>query len=220
MLESVRAIILRLANETGWGYGRILGELKKLRRRSRTSSRRLGSCPGPRKARVHRTNNHVATRRVYCSPCCFQPNTKWMARQVEVFLDHARSEGLRVEHVTRDRDGMFVNISCDAILKQAGVRVITTAPHVPKRNAYVERWIQSIKSECLRYFIVCGQRHFDFLVSSYLEFFDTVRPHQGVGNRPLADEWREVDGPLVPGEHLVCHSRLGGLLPHYERKAA
>jgi hypothetical protein len=72
----------------------------------------------------------------------------------------------------------------------------------------------------LRYFIVCGQRHFDFLILSYVEFFNTVRPHQGVGNRPLAGEWREVDDPIQPDERVVCHSRLGGLLRHYERQAA
>jgi putative transposase len=257
-LESVREIVVRIAKQTGWGYGRILGELKKLRIHAVSEStfknilKEEGMLPRPKRGQVtwdeflkmHAETLwqidffskpiwtrkglrqcfvlafiHVATRRVYCSPCSFQPNAKWMERQAEGFLDHARSASLRVDHVTRDRDGMFVT-QFDAVVKNAGARVIPTAPHAPNQNVYIERWIQSIKSECLRNFIVCGQRHFDFLISSYVDFCNTLRPHQGVGNRPLSGKWIESDDPLAPGEQVVCHSRLGGLLRHYERRAA
>jgi putative transposase len=76
------------------------------------------------------------------------------------------------------------------------------------------------KYECLNHFIVFGQQHFDFLILSYVDFYNTLRPHQGVGNRPLPGEWRESDDPLEPDEQIVCRSRLGGLLRHYERQAA
>jgi hypothetical protein len=61
-----------------------------------------------------------------------------------------------------------------------------------------------------------GQRHFDFLISSYLDFYNTLRPHQSLNNRPLTGEWIESDDPLDPGERIVCDSRLGGLLRHYK----
>lgn len=145
---------------------------------------------------------HVATRRVYCSPCCFQPNAQWMQRQAEVFLDRARSAGLRADHVTRDRDGKFV-AEFDAILKNSGTRVIPIAAHAPNQNVYIERWIRSIKDECLRHFIVFGQRHFDFLISSYVDFYNTLGPHQGVGNRPLSGTTS-----AVPPEALLDLNRF------------
>ena len=257
-LESVRDIVIRIAKETGWGYGRILGELRMLRIRyvSRTTVKNIlkeeGLGPSPRRGpgtwddflKQHAETLwqidffskciwtprglrqcfvlafiHVASRRVFCSPCSFKPDPKWMEQQAEVFLDHACSEGMRVDYVTRDRDGKYT-AQFDAVFKNAGARVIPTAPHAPNQNVYIERWIKSIKHECLNHFIVFGQRHFDFLISSYVDYYNTLRPHQGVGNRPLAGNWDDSDGPLDPGERLICHTRLGGMLRHYERRAA
>lgn len=82
--------------------------------------------------------------------------------------------------------------------------------------------MRSIRYECLNHFIVFGKKHFDFLVQSYLEFYNTARPHQGVdiGNRPLTGKWPEVDDPLAAGEQIVCIEELGGVLKRYERRAA
>ncbi len=246
-LESVREIVVRIAKETGWGYGRILGELRKLRIHcvGRTTVKNIlkqeGLLPGPRRGpgtwdefvKMHAETLwqidffskciwtprglrqcfvlaflHVATRRVFVSPASFKPDAKWMQRQGRAFLDYAHREGIRVDYVTRDRDGEFVS-DFDAALKGAGVRVITTAPQAPNQNAFVERWVKSIREECLQHFIVFGQQHFDFLISSYADYYNTRRPHQGVGNRLLSGPWPKVDDPLQEGEQVVCHPRLG-----------
>jgi putative transposase len=257
-LESIREIVIRIAKETGWGYGRILGELKKLRIRPIAQStiknilKEEGMLPRPWRGpgtwdeflKMHAETLcqidffskciwtpkglrqcfvlaflHVATRRVYVSPCSFKPDAKWMKQQAEVFLDHARNQGLRVEMINRDRDGKYV-ADFDAVFKDAGVRVITTAAHAPNQNAFIERWIQSIKQECLRNFIVFGQKHFDFLVAEYTSYYNELRPHQGIKNKPPTGEWRDSDEPIRNGEAVVCKTRLGGLLRHYERRAA
>jgi putative transposase len=74
----------------------------------------------------------------------------------------------------------------------------------------------------LNFFLVFGQKHFDYLVSSYLSHYNSVRPHQGsdIGNKPLTGTWPEVDEPLAEGEQIVCIESLGGVLKHYERRAA
>jgi putative transposase len=257
-LESIREIIVRIAKETGWGYGRILGELRKLRIRcvGRTTVRNIlkqeGLTPGPRRGpgtwseflKMHAETLwqidffskcvwtprglrqcfvlaflHIATRRVFISPASFKPDAQWMERQGRAFLDYALSQGLRVDQVTRDRDGKFVT-EFDAVLRGAGARVIPTAPQAPNQNAFVERWVRSIRDECLRHFIIFGQQHFDFLVSSYVDFYNTLRPHQALNNRPLTGTWCDAHDPLKPDEQVVCRSRLGGLLRHYERVAA
>jgi transposase InsO family protein len=257
-LESIREIVVRIAKETGWGYGRILGELKKLRIRAIGQStiknilKDAGMLPRPKKGpgtwdeflKMHADTLcqidffskciwtrkglrqcfvlaflHVATRRVDVSPCTFQPDAKWMKQQAEAFLDHARSKGLRVETVNRDRDGKYVP-DFDAVFKNAGVRVIPTAVHAPNQNAFIERWIQSIKQECLQNFIVFGQKHFDLIVAEYTGYYNDLRPHQSLNNKPLTGEWGEVDDPLKKSEQVVCNTRLGGLLTHYVRCAA
>ena len=92
------------------------------------------------------------------------------------------------------------------------------AVRAPNMNAYAERWVQSIKHECLNHFIVFGEDHLRHLISSYVTYYNEERPHQGRGNRPL-----RVD--VAPNEvsadtsRIVCDQRLGGLLKHYRYAA-
>jgi len=62
--------------------------------------------------------------------------------------------------------------------------------------------------------------HRGYLVSTYEMFYNEVRPHQTLDNRPLTGKWPAVDDPFTEGEKIVCHEKLGGLLRHYERVAA
>jgi putative transposase len=87
----------------------------------------------------------------------------------------------------------------------------------------MERWIQSLRQECLDHFIPVGLKHLkhlDHLVSEYLEHYHLERPHQGLGNRLLGDrQTAGHDPPRGEGE-VVCYPRLGGVLRHYERRRA
>ncbi|MCA9242131.1 MAG: integrase core domain-containing protein, partial [Planctomycetales bacterium] len=108
----------------------------------------------------------------------------------------------------------------DQTFAAAGVAVEPTAPRAPNQNAYVERWIGSIRRECLNRFIAFGLGHLDHLVSSYCDYYHTCRPHQRKDNRPLVGVWPEVDDPPDKVEEVVCREWLGGVLKHYERAAA
>ncbi len=120
----------------------------------------------------------------------------------------------------RDRDVRFTK-QFDAIRKSAGVPMEKLTPGSPNLNAYIERWIQSIKHECLDHFIVFGERHLRYLADEYVDYYHHQRPHQGLSNEPLHG-LQLIDEPDHAGEafHITCRSRLGGLLKHYERRAA
>jgi hypothetical protein len=86
-------------------------------------------------------------------------------------------------------------------------------------NAFVERWIQTIQVECLDHFVVLGEAHLNHLVAEYVEHYHAERPHQGLGNNvPIPA--RPPDDDVPTGRQVLCHERLGGLLKHYERRAA
>ena len=76
------------------------------------------------------------------------------------------------------------------------------------------------KQEALDHFIVFGERHFDYLVAEYVEYYHTERPHQAMGNIPLTGDWPEPKDDPPEDVAVECRTRLGGLLQHYERKAA
>jgi hypothetical protein len=102
-------------------------------------------------------------------------------------------------------------------------RLIRESGFMPaqRNNTYddMERWIQSLRRECLDHFVPVGLNHLDHLVTEYLEHYHEERPHQGLGNRPLGGGGPPGDGGGGGGE-VVCHPRLGGVLRHYERRSA
>jgi transposase InsO family protein len=83
-------------------------------------------------------------------------------------------------------------------------------------NAYAERFVRSIKSECLAQIIPLGERHVRKAVTEYTEHYHLERNHQGLDNRLI----EEPSGAVDMNSAVVHHERLGGVLNYYERRAA
>ncbi len=256
--ETLRQIVVRLAKQTGWGYGLIVGELKKLRIQcvGRTTVRSIlkeeGVSPSPKRGKgswdefvkIHAETLwqidffskmvltprglrqayvlvflNVQSRRVICSPATFKPDDAWMVVQAESMLERAKGMELPVRYLVRDLDFKYSK-RFDQTFVDAGVSVEPTAPRAPNQNAYVERWIQSVKHECLNRFWAIGLEHLDYLVSEFVDYYHELRPHQRKENKPLLGVWSAADDPLEEGEEIICCERLGGVLKCYERDAA
>jgi len=86
-------------------------------------------------------------------------------------------------------------------------------PRSPNLNAYAERFVLSIKSECLDRMVMLGEQHLRRAIANYLEHYHLERCHQGIGNRP-------IEGVAKPSDGVVLrHERLGGILSHHYRTA-
>ena len=83
-------------------------------------------------------------------------------------------------------------------------------------NAYAERFVRSIKEECLARVVVLGERHLRLLVREYVEHYHWERNHQGLGNRLLERPPPSTD----PATEVRRRKRIGGLLNYYHREAA
>lgn len=256
--ETLRQLVVRLARGNTWGYGRIVGELKKLRVQcvGRSTVRKIlqeeGVSPSPKRRRgawdeFVRTHAktlwqcdfftkrvvtatglrdayvlaflHVDSRRVVCSPATLNPDDAWCVAQAEAMLQQAEGMELPCRHLVRDQDDKYT-ARFDAVFEAVEAAVEPTAPRAPNQNAFIERWIGSIKQECLDRFIAFGLGHLDFLVASYVEHYATARPHQRKENKPLSGVWPDVDDPPDRAEQVVCHETLDGVLKRYERVAA
>lgn len=254
--EEVRKLIVRIGKETGWGYTRILGELKKLGIRiSRQTVKNImlehGLDPGPQTGegswdeflKMHATTLwqcdffsrkiwtawgrrqcfalafiHLGTRKVFVTPSCFKPDREWIKTQAAAFVSYAKSNALEAKLLTRDRDIIYRN-GLDAALHEAGITIKVHQPYSPNLQAYVERFIQTIGQECLDHFVILGQRHFDHLISEFVEYYLTHRPHQSLGNLPLGTRVPPAE-KMLQADEIICRERLGGLLRNYERRAA
>ena len=116
----------------------------------------------------------------------------------------------------------------DEIFKTEGIKVKKLPFRSPNLNAFSERWVQSAQNECLNHFVVFGERHLDHLLREYEDFYNTVRPHQGLGNRtigvvampPVCEEppgrpkssatpgWAGCCGIATGGTHKLDRARL------------
>ena len=160
---------------------------------------------------------HVGTRRVFLSPPTANPNEAWVRQQAAAFVEHAKAEKLEATILFHDRDTKFT-AAFDADLKGAGIKVHLAPPKSPNTCAFVERWIGSIRRECLTHFVPLGERHLNYLARRWCDHYHVSRPHQGrdKNNEPLIPP---KVAPPTEGR-ICCEKQLGGLLRHYYRRAA
>src|SRR5262245_1364264 len=120
------------------------------------------------------------------------------------------------QYLIHNRDGKY----CPAFLQiidTAGVERVPLPPRSPNLNAYAERWVRSIKEECLSRVILFGEASLRHALTQYVEHFHHERNHQGKGNVLL---FPQVSPDPNRTGLIQCRERLGGLLKYYEREAA
>jgi putative transposase len=157
----------------------------------------------------------LQTRTVEISGIVRQPDGDWM-KQVARNLTDAGEGFLRdARYLIHDRDSLFSRDFC-GILRGAGVEIVRLPARSPNLNAYAERFVRSIKSECLAKIIPLGENHLRLLVSEFVEHYHLERNHQGLGNQLIE---RSRGQPPDVGR-VKRRERLGGVLNFYYREAA
>ncbi len=160
---------------------------------------------------------HLDSRRVEVSGITPHPNERWMtqiARNVTMdewgFLENRR-------YLIHDRDTKFTD-SFRATVKSGKVEPLKLPARSPNLNAYAERWVRSVKEECLSKLILFGEASLWRVLREYVTHRHTERNQQGKGNVLLFPTGKKamnrVDGSVD------CKERLGGLLKYYYREAA
>jgi putative transposase len=101
------------------------------------------------------------------------------------------------------------------VFRSAGIHVIPIPHHAPNANAFAERWIRSVREECLDKVLIINQAHLRRVMREYIAFFNTARLHQGINQQiPVPPASRTARGPVR------CRNGLGGILHDYYRDAA
>jgi transposase InsO family protein len=126
----------------------------------------------------------------------------------------------RARYLIRDRDGKFPELF-DAILGDAGIKIVLTGIQMPKMNAIMERWVQTCRRELLDRTLIWSRHHLLHALRQFETFYNTHRPHQGTANaRPLYPLPQPITDPdRVAHLDIRRHQRLGGILNEYERAA-
>ena len=157
---------------------------------------------------------NVGSREVFIAGMTPHPNGQWMA-QIARNITGFDGELVNAKYLIHDRDGKYT-AQFDAIMESAGIHPIRLPPRSPNLNAYAERFVLSIKSECLNKIIFAGEKSLRRALKNYVEHYHMERNHQGLDNCiPFpADEVANGTGKIK------CKERLGGLLKYYYREVA
>jgi transposase InsO family protein len=119
------------------------------------------------------------------------------------------------EFLIRDRDGEF-SWRFDEVLTSSGVQIIKTPPRSPRANSYAERFVGTLRRECLDHLLIYGQRHLRQVLAEYERHYNTHRPHQSRDQEPpLHDPGRQIDLTAV----IERRTTVAGLIHEYRRAA-
>jgi putative transposase len=117
----------------------------------------------------------------------------------------------------RDRDRKFPR-ALDEVFRSAASKVIRTPVKAPRANAYAERWVRTVRTECLDWLLILNQRHLERVLRVYVHHYNAERPHRGLKLSPPEGP-RESMASAVQAN--VCRrDLLGGLLHEYYQAAA
>jgi putative transposase len=251
----VQTLVVRLARENpGWGYRRIVGELRSLGVSvSATSVRtilvRHGLLPAPQRDELSWRKflrQQAATtlacdfftvetawlkriyvlffislerRRIEFVACTANPTGAWVAQQARNLLMALDDRERPLRLLIHDRDSKFSG-GCDLVFQSEGIAVIRTPVRAPNANAHAERWVGSVRRECLDRLLIFSRGQLEHVLRVYIRHYNEHRPHRALALCPP----EQADGNPVPlraasDPQLNRRDLLGGLIHEYEHAA-
>jgi putative transposase len=160
----------------------------------------------------------LETRRVHLAGVTAHPNGRWVTQQARNLLLVLDEQGRRARFVLRDHDAKFCR-SFDDVFSSEGGEVLVTPVRAPQANAYAERWVRSVRAECLDWLLIVGRGHLEQVLQIYVQHYNAHRPHRGLGLQP-PDPPARLTVLCQDDRGTVCRrDLLGGLLHEYRQAA-
>jgi putative transposase len=157
----------------------------------------------------------LSTRKVHLAGVTEHPDSAWVTQQARNLVIDGALE--RTTGLVHDRDSKYSG-PFDEVFRTERVEIVRTPFRTPRANAFAERWVRTVRSECLDWTLVRGRRHLERVLETYVEHYNQARPHRGL----------DLDTPEGPGSTETASSQLpsvrrrallGGLIHEYELAA-
>jgi transposase InsO family protein len=157
----------------------------------------------------------IDTRRIYLSGITANPVGEWVTQQARN-LSFVLAEGTRpAKFLIRDRDTKFT-AGFDEVFASEGIRIIKTPVRAPRANAFAERFVGTVRRECLDRILIFGRHHLEQVLAEYIAHYNEHRPHRALDRRAP-----QCLGPMPASIHDPDPARLrrteilGGLIHEY-----
>jgi putative transposase len=156
----------------------------------------------------------MGTRRVYLAGCTRHPDSAWVTQQARQLTWPLQEQASHRWFLIHDRDTKFTG-AFEAVFAAEGIDTVLTPYRAPNANAIAERWVRTVRAECLDNLLITNETHLRRVLNEYIDYYNTARPHQGLAQQaPIPFRQGRPDGDIH------CHNILGGILHDYCREAA
>jgi putative transposase len=155
-----------------------------------------------------------ASRRVWLAGCSTNPTGAWVTQQARNLGLVLQDDGVRF--LIRDRDGKYSD-TFDEVFRSSGIRIVKTPVRAPTANAIAERFVRTVRVECLDWLLILNRRHLQRVLGVFVEHYNAQRPHRVLNLKP--PQPRDPPPTRTVGG-IERHDRLGGLIHEYYRTAA
>jgi putative transposase len=160
----------------------------------------------------------IRSRAVEIAGIHVDPDGEWMKQVARNLTDPVEGFLRDAKYLIHDRDPLFTE-AFTAILGSRGVKSVKIPAKSPNCNPHAERFVRTIKYECLNNFVFFGERHLRYVVKEFVDHYQTERFHQGIGGQLIKGQSVSANDNGTT-DQIVCRSRLGSLLNYYDREAA
>ena len=160
----------------------------------------------------------IATRQMHLAGITANPTGEWATQQarnvIETFVE--RTEPIRF--LIHDRDSKFT-AGFDEVFRSDGIRTIRTPVRAPRANAFIERWIGTVRRECLDRILIVNRRHLERVLAAYIPHYNEHRPHRSLNQRPPIEEPSPGSEAVVVLDCVRRRDVLDGLIHEYKAAA-
>ena len=156
----------------------------------------------------------LSTRKVFFAPIKLQPDGEYMKQVARLLTDYENGFLNGKKYIIHDRDPLYKTKEFHQILISSGIKPVKLPPRSPDLNSYAERFVKSVKSECLNYLILSSVEQLEYVLKNYCDYYHHERIHQSLGR--IIEPIHRIDDSA----DITCIERLGGLLKSYHRLAA
>ena len=150
----------------------------------------------------------LKSRRVYLAGCTPSPNKVWVTQQARQVVWHLSEAQRQTGFLIHDRDAKFC-AEFDSFFVSEGIVVVLTPFRAPQANATAERWVRSVRRECLDQILILNQAHLTRVLNEYISYYSSRRPHQGL------EQQAPMPFHVIPTGTIHRRKVLGGVLHDY-----
>jgi putative transposase len=154
------------------------------------------------------------SRRVWLAGCTTNPTGAWVTQQARNLGLEFSDQGVRF--LIRDRDSKY-RCDFDEVFRSEGIRIVKTPVRAPRANAIAERFVRTVRDECLDWLLILNRRHLERVLRVYVDHYNRQRPHRGLG---LGTPDPDTPAARSTVSEIRRRDRLGGLIHEYHRAAA